>query len=103
MVIAASGELSRVTVYRALVHNHAKLAYNSVAAWLDEDGADARTIAAVPGLAEQIRIQERVARQLQRLRYQQGALSLETLEARPVFHNDELANLRLDEKTGRRR
>ncbi len=98
MVIAASGELTRATVYRALVHNHAKLAYNSVAAWLDEDGPMPERIAVVPGLAEQIRVQEQVARQLQRLRYQQGALSLETIEARPVFHNDELSQLAAEKR-----
>ena len=98
MVIPASGELTSATVYRALVHNHAKLAYNSVAAWLDEDGSMPERIAAVPGLAEQIRVQEQVARQLQRLRYQQGALSLETIEARPVFQNDELSQLAIEKR-----
>lgn len=98
MVIAAGGELTSATVYRAYVRNHAKLAYNSVAAWLDEDGPMPERIAAVPGLAEQIRVQERVAQQLQQLRYQQGALNLETIEARPVFHNDELSQLAAEKR-----
>ena len=34
MVIDPDGLLEKGTVYRARVHNHAKLAYNSVAAWL---------------------------------------------------------------------
>ena len=98
MEITASGEVADATVYRALVHNHAKLAYNSVAAWLDDQGPIPERIAAVPGLAEQIRVQERVAHQLQQIRYQQGALNLETLEARPVFQNDELSQLSLDRR-----
>jgi VacB/RNase II family 3'-5' exoribonuclease len=98
MVIAASGELTTATVYRAHVHNHAKLAYNSVAAWLDDEGPMPERIADVPGLAEQIRLQERVARQLQHLRYQQGALSLETIEARPIFHDGELSQLAAEKR-----
>lgn len=98
MVIATSGELTTATVYRALVHNHAKLAYNSVAAWLDEEGPMPERIANVPGLDEQLRLQERIARQLQHLRYQQGALNLETIEARPVFQNDELSQLAAEKR-----
>ena len=48
-------------VYRALVRNQAKLAYNSVAAWLDGTDRSPRAIAAVPGLAENLRLQDRVA------------------------------------------
>ena len=38
MVVGADGSLQDSDVYRALVRNHAKLAYNSVAAWLEGDG-----------------------------------------------------------------
>jgi exoribonuclease R len=64
MAVAENGELSATDVYRALVHNHAKLAYNSVAAWLDDEGPMPERLAVVPGLAGQIRLQERVAQQL---------------------------------------
>ncbi len=36
MVIGADGYLKDSDIYRASVHNHAKLAYNSVAAWLED-------------------------------------------------------------------
>ena len=39
MVIGADGTLRSSDVYRARVRNHAKLAYNSVAAWLEGNGA----------------------------------------------------------------
>ena len=35
MVIAADGSLQDSDIYRARVRNHAQLAYNSVAAWLE--------------------------------------------------------------------
>ena len=38
MVIAADGSLQSSDIYRATVRNHAKLAYNSVAAWLEGNG-----------------------------------------------------------------
>jgi exoribonuclease-2 len=39
MQVDGDGAVRRSEVYRARVHNHAKLAYNSVAAWLDGTGA----------------------------------------------------------------
>ena len=41
MTVAADGSLAASDVYRARVHNRAKLAYDAVAAWLDGDGPDA--------------------------------------------------------------
>jgi len=39
MVIGADGSLQGSDIYRARVRNHAKLAYNGVAAWLEGNGA----------------------------------------------------------------
>src|SRR5256885_2332424 len=38
MVVGAEGAIGEETVYRALVRNHAKLAYHGVAAWLSGAG-----------------------------------------------------------------
>ena len=35
MTVDESGSVTRSSIYRATVRNHAKLAYNAVAAWLD--------------------------------------------------------------------
>ena len=40
MLVGADGSLEDSKIYRAWVHNHAKLAYNSVAAWLEKNGDD---------------------------------------------------------------
>jgi len=45
----------------ARVRNHAKLAYNSVAAWLEGNGAMPEAVAAVKGLDDNLRVQNRVA------------------------------------------
>jgi ribonuclease R len=97
MVLAPDGKLLGSDVYRALVHNHAKLAYNSVDAWLEEREPMPETLAAVPGLAENLRLQDHAAQDMHSLRHAQGALSLETIQARALFDGDRLTSLEPDE------
>jgi exoribonuclease-2 len=85
MVIGADGTLKASDIYRAHVKNHAKLAYNSVAAWLEGSGAPPEAVAAVKGLDENLRLQDRTAQRMKTFRHLHGALSLETIEAKPVF------------------
>jgi exoribonuclease-2 len=82
------------------VRNRAKLAYNSVAGWLEGKGLMPQGIGRVSDLDENLRLQDRVAQQLKALRHQHGALDLETIEARPVFDGDKLKDLEAD-KTNR--
>jgi VacB/RNase II family 3'-5' exoribonuclease len=98
MVIGGGGVMQGSNIYRARVRNQAKLAYNSVAAWLEGKGPMPAAVAAVPGLAENLRLQDRVAQELKALRHEHGALDLQTLEARPVFVGDELQDLQADER-----
>ena len=98
MTVAADGTVAESDVYRALVRNRAKLAYNSVAAWLDGRAPAPPRLAAVLGLAENIQIQDRIAQAMKGLRHKQGALSLETIETRAVFDGEVLADLQTDEK-----
>ena len=95
MVIGGDGVLQASDIYRASVRNRAKLAYNSVAAWL-EGGVMPQALAAAAGLDENIRLQDRIAQALKNLRQVQGALSLETLEARPIFEGDELRKVEVE-------
>jgi len=98
MVIGDGGVMQSSTIYRARVRNQAKLAYNSVAAWLEGKGPMPAAVGAVPGLAENLQLQNRVAQQLKALRHEHGALELQTLEARPVFAGDEIQDLQADER-----
>jgi exoribonuclease-2 len=98
MEVAGDGAVTGSDVYRAVVLNRSKLAYNSVAAWLDGSAPAPPRLAAVPGLDQQIRTQDRVAQAMKGLRHQHGALSLDTLEAQAVFDGEALADLRPDEK-----
>src|SRR5690242_3478650 len=79
MVVATDGTVTASDIYRAVVVNRAKLAYNAVAAWLEGTAPAPAALAAVPGLAEQLRIQDGTAQALKRVRHAHGALRLETL------------------------
>jgi len=98
MLIDVDGSLEDSKIYRAWVRNHAKLAYNSVAAWLDKKGDIPEEIPAVPGLAENLQLQDRMAQCIKNFRHIHGALSLETIEAKPIFDGDQIRSLEIEEK-----
>jgi ribonuclease R len=98
VTVGADGSPQDSTIYRARVRNQAKLAYKSVAAWLDQQGTAPEALAGVPGLAENLRLQDRIAQRMKDFRQRQGSLSLETIEAKAVFDGDQLRALEIEEK-----
>ena len=98
MEIAEDGAVLSSTLFRALVRNHAKLAYNNIAAWLAGEVPAPDRVKAVAGLDVQLRLQDQVAQRLKARRHQQGALSLETIEPRAVFEGEVLTALRVEQK-----
>lgn len=98
LVIGREGALLASDIYGACVCNRAKLAYNSTAAWLEGTANPPKALASVKGLDENLRLQERAAQTMKNLRRRQGALSLETVEARPVFDGDEIRDLEVERK-----
>ena len=96
MVIDGDGSLQDSVIRRARVRNHAKLAYNGIAAWLEGRGSVPEAIAAVNGLDENLRMQDRAAQSMKKLRHVHGALSFETIEAKPIFDGNEIRELEVD-------
>ena len=96
MVLAEDGSLRSSDLYGARVRNRAKLAYNGLAGWLEGLGPMPTGVAAVKGLDENLRLQDGAARKLKALRHLNGALDLETIEARPIFEGEELKGLEAD-------
>ena len=96
MVIGADGAVQTSEIYRARVRNQAKLAYNSLGAWLEGTGPPPEAMTRVNGLADNVRLQDRVAQRLRELRHVQGALSLETIQSKPQFDGDELRQLAIE-------
>ena len=97
MTVPADGSLGPADIYRAVVVNRAKLAYDSVATWLDGRGPPPPRVAAVAGMDGQLRNQDAVAQLLKRVRRAQGSLTLTTLEAQAVYQGTALIDLKPDE------
>jgi VacB/RNase II family 3'-5' exoribonuclease len=98
MTIEANGVLGASSIYRARVRNRAKLAYRSIAAWLQRTAPAPSRVGAVAGLEEQLRLQDTIAQTLKRSRQSKGALELDTGENRAVFQDAVLIDLQPDPK-----
>ncbi|MEO8033485.1 MAG: RNB domain-containing ribonuclease [Acidobacteriota bacterium] len=98
MTVNADGTLGKADVYRARVVSKAKLAYNSLALWMDGAGPMPVPMAAIKGLAENLKLQDKAADAMRALRHEQGALDLETIEARPVFQGGNVVDLQQDRR-----
>lgn len=96
MVFASDGTMRGSDIYAATVRNRAKLAYNALAAWLEGQDPAPAPIAGVPGLAENLRTQDRVAQKIRAFRHEHGALDLETIQARPVFEEGQIRDLAVE-------
>jgi len=82
--VLPNGDVRHGDLYRAVVTNKAKLVYEEVGAWLEGTGAIPPSVERVPGLKEQLILQNEAACRLKRYRVEQGALVLNTVEAQPV-------------------
>ncbi|MGD1008977.1 MAG: RNB domain-containing ribonuclease [Candidatus Aminicenantales bacterium] len=98
MVVRPEGSLGDSDVYRALVRNRAQLAYNGVAAWLEGRSPVPQAAAGVAGLPENLRLQAQAAGRLKNFRHVNGALILETIEAKPVFEGDRIRDLETEQR-----
>ena len=98
MVIGADGSCrARISIGRA----SATMRSSPITAWRPGWKGMAlspQEIAAVHGLAENLRVQDRIAQSLKNLRHVHGALSLETIEAKPIFDGDQIRDLEVEQK-----
>jgi exoribonuclease-2 len=83
--VAPDGTVEREAVYRALIRNRAKLVYEEVADWLEGAGPAPGALAALPGLEEQLRMQDEASQRLRGQRERGGALDLESVEPQLVM------------------
>jgi len=92
-VVTAGGDLSSSNVYRALVRNKAQLTYNGVGAWLEDTAAAPPKVAASSALQAQLKLQDYVAQALRKLRFEHGALNLDTNETLPLVLNEQVVDV----------
>jgi exoribonuclease-2 len=97
-VVASGGSITASDVYRAIVRNRAQLTYNAVGAWLEGTAAAPPKVAASAELQAQLKLQDEVAQALKKLRYEHGALNIDTSEVHPVVLNEQVVDVVKQEK-----
>ena len=94
MIVKENGDVPESTFYRAFVRNKAKLAYEDVGDWLDNDGPIPEAIDRTPNLLEQIELQREAATRLHAYRQAKGALEFESIESEAIVENGEIKGIR---------
>jgi VacB/RNase II family 3'-5' exoribonuclease len=96
--IAGDGSLDSSDVYRAIVRNKAQLTYGAVGAWLEGTAAAPPKVAASSELQAQLKLQDEVAQTLRKVRFDHGALNIDTSEVHPVVLNQQVVDVVKQEK-----
>ena len=96
--INAGGSIRASNVYRAIVRNKAQLTYGAVGTWLEGTAAAPPRVAASSELQAQLKLQDEVAQALRKLRYENGALNIDTSEVHPVVLNRQVVDVVKQEK-----
>ena len=107
-VVEQNGQVRDVEIGRAFVRNRAKLIYEEVGAWLDEQenrrsSTRIAELEEIDGLREQISLQHEAAIRLQKARQRSGALELQTREATVVVRDGRVVDLREAHKDAARK
>ena len=87
------GSVKNESLCRARVINKAKLVYEIIGNWLEGKCPVPPSVSAVPGLEEQLRLQNQVSGLLRKHRREQGALELGTIETSPVVEDGKVKDL----------
>ncbi len=93
LVLAKDGTPKSHDVYRAIATNRAKLAYDSLGAWLEGRGPRPERVASTSGLESQLWLQDRIASALKAQRQKAGSLEFDTIEATAVTLDGKVQSL----------
>ncbi len=93
MRVAADGTVTSADAYRAVVHNHSKLDYESVGAWLSGDAPAPPALARSAALTAQLELQYQCATRLRDLRQSSGAINIESSEPQAVVVGGRVVDL----------
>jgi exoribonuclease-2 len=83
-IVTPDGTITAPAIYRALIRNHAQLAYNAVGAWLEGTGPAPPKVAASADLQSQLKLQSEAAQILADARHRHGALDFDRVETEVV-------------------
>lgn len=93
LIVEPDGDVRAVDAYRALVHNHARLAYEEAAGSLDGDAAALPEGTPQPSVGDQLALHEAAALAMRDRRLAQGALDIVRSEVRPIFDEDRILDM----------
>ncbi len=93
-VVDGDGMIAQGSIYRALIRNHAQLAYNATGAWLEGTGEAPPKVAASADLQAQLRLQDEAAQCLKNERHTHGALDFDRVEPEFVVDNHVVQDVR---------
>ena len=93
LVVKENGDVPGNNVFRALIRNQAKLAYDDLGAWLDANTDEPQKIADTIGLKDQIIRQKMAAERLHKFRLEKGALEFESVESSAVVVDGEIREI----------
>jgi VacB/RNase II family 3'-5' exoribonuclease len=96
--VSSEGAVNSNGIHQALIRNHAKLDYESVGRWLEGSAPVPERVSILPGLEDQLRLQDEVTGRLRELSRRRGALEIETIEASPVAVDGKVYGLTIREK-----
>ena len=103
MLVSQNGSVATRDVFPALVRNQAKLSYEAIGKWFDENTPVPDEVSRVSNLASQLRLQFEVAHHLSDARKKQGALSLQTNQVTPLLDEQgQIIDLAPDEQNSAR-
>jgi exoribonuclease-2 len=94
MIVKENGDVPESTFYGALVRNSAKLAYEDVGDWFDNNGEMPAAVAKTKDLKEQLELQKEAAERLHAYREAKGSLEFESIESEAVIENGEIKTIR---------
>ena len=100
-VVNGQGDVVSFDVYRAMLRNGAKLAYDEVGTWLT-GGAAPGMVAGKKVLGDQLTLQHQASQRLKAERLRNGAVELETIEATPVAKDGRIVDLAVVRKNAAR-
>ena len=103
MIVKENGDVPESTFYPAIIKNHAKLAYENIGPWLDGHLGAPEKVTSVPGLTEQLQLQNKVAKCLGAYREAKGALNFESIESAAVVENGQVTGIRTVIENGARK
>jgi len=98
MIVGADGMVKSAEIFRARVTNKAQLTYSAVGAWLDSGASAPEKVSKTPQLEAQLRLQATIAGALRKTRLDNGALEIETVEARAVSQNGKVTAIERTQK-----